>query len=61
MPRIVSIIPPESKGTATLSTGTKVLLDNGEYLQHVNKITLVAEPGSRGRQSLRCIQPIKSK
>lgn len=45
MPRIVSIIPPESKGTATLSTGTKVLLDNGEYLQHVNKITLVAEPG----------------
>ncbi|WCS38937.1 hypothetical protein [Acinetobacter baumannii] len=45
MPRIASIIPPESKGTATLSTGTKVLLDNGEYLQHVNKITLVAEPG----------------
>ncbi|EHU1961522.1 hypothetical protein [Acinetobacter baumannii] len=45
MPRVASIIPPVSKGTATLSTGTKVLLDNGEYLQHVNKITLVAEPG----------------
>lgn len=45
MPRIASIIPPESKGKLTLSQGTKVLLDNGEYLQHVNKITLVAEPG----------------
>jgi len=44
MPRVASIIPPESKGSLTLSRGTKVLLDNGEYLQHVNKITLVAEP-----------------
>lgn len=45
MPKVASIIPPESKGKLTLSQGTKVLLDNGEYLQHVNKITLVAEPG----------------
>lgn len=45
MPRVASIIPPESKGSLTLCNGTKVLLDNGEYLQHVNKITLVAEPG----------------
>ncbi|HDI1568729.1 TPA: hypothetical protein PKR15_000273 [Acinetobacter baumannii] len=44
MPRVASIIPPESKGSLTLSRGTKVLLDNGEYLQYVNKITLVAEP-----------------
>lgn len=45
MPRVASIIPPENKGGLTLCNGTKVLLDNGEYLQHVNKITLVAEPG----------------
>lgn len=45
MPRIASILPPESKGSLTLCNGTKVLLDNGEYLQHVSKITLVAEPG----------------
>ncbi|MDA3462723.1 hypothetical protein [Acinetobacter pittii] len=45
MPRITSIIPPESNGNVSFSNGTKVLLDNGEYLQHVNKITLVAEPG----------------
>ncbi|WP_424585470.1 hypothetical protein [Acinetobacter baumannii] len=45
MPRVASIIPPDSKGSLTLCNGTKVLLDNGEYLQHVNKITLVAEPG----------------
>ncbi|MDD9319972.1 hypothetical protein M0O54_07515 [Acinetobacter lactucae] len=45
MPRVASIIPPDSKGSLTLSNGTQVLLDNGEYLQHVNKITLVAEPG----------------
>lgn len=45
MPRVASIIPPDSKGNLTLCNGTKVLLDNGEYLQHVNKITLVAEPG----------------
>lgn len=44
MPRVASIIPPESKGKLTLSQGTKVLLDNGEYLHCVNKITLVAEP-----------------
>jgi len=45
MPRIASIIPPVTKGKVTSTQGTKVLLDNGEYLQHVNKITLVAEPG----------------
>lgn len=45
MPRVASIIPPDSKGSLTLCNGTQVLLDNGEYLQHVNKITLVAEPG----------------
>lgn len=43
MPRIASIIPPVSKGKVTPSQGTKVLLDNGEYLEAVNKITLVAE------------------
>ncbi|MDC5443918.1 hypothetical protein NRA37_06780 [Acinetobacter baumannii] len=45
MPRVASIIPPEGKGSARSCDGTKVLLDNGEYLQHVNKITLLAEPG----------------
>lgn len=45
MVRVASIIPPDSKGSLTLCNGTQVLLDNGEYLQHVNKITLVAEPG----------------
>lgn len=43
MPRIASIIPPVSKGKVTSTQGTKVLLDNGEYLEAVNKITLVAE------------------
>ncbi|WP_335953709.1 hypothetical protein [Acinetobacter higginsii] len=43
MPKIVSVIPPKGT-TITPSQGTKVLLDNGEYLNCINKITLVAEP-----------------
>ncbi len=46
MPRIVSIIPPKDGSNITKTQGTKILLDNGEYLRHVHKITLVAEPES---------------
>ncbi|HHP4810588.1 TPA: hypothetical protein ACSBZ0_002950 [Acinetobacter baumannii] len=46
MPRIVSVIPPKDDSNITKTQGTKILLDNGEYLRHVHKITLVAEPES---------------
>ncbi|HHP8252892.1 TPA: hypothetical protein ACSIYJ_003514 [Acinetobacter baumannii] len=46
MPRIVSVIPPKDDSSITKAQGTKILLDNGEYLRHVHKITLVAEPES---------------
>ncbi|MCZ6920296.1 MULTISPECIES: hypothetical protein [Acinetobacter calcoaceticus/baumannii complex] len=46
MPRIVSVIPPKDDYNITKTQGTKILLDNGEYLRHVHKITLVAEPES---------------
>ncbi|MDC5277653.1 hypothetical protein OHX04_06645 [Acinetobacter baumannii] len=46
MPRIVSVIPPKDDSDITRAQGTKILLDNGEYLRHVHKITLVAEPES---------------
>ncbi|MDC4870777.1 hypothetical protein OHW09_09895 [Acinetobacter baumannii] len=46
MPRIVSVIPPKDDSNITKAQGTKILLDNGEYLRHVHKITLVAEPES---------------
>ncbi|EMB5688809.1 hypothetical protein N0P26_000142 [Acinetobacter baumannii] len=46
MPRIVSVIPPKDDSNITKVQGTKILLDNGEYLRHVHKITLVAEPES---------------
>lgn len=46
MPRIVSVIPPKDGSNITKTQGTKILLDNGEYLRHVHKITLVAEPES---------------
>ncbi|MGQ1143207.1 hypothetical protein ACT4VO_12500 [Acinetobacter baumannii] len=46
MPRIVSVIPPKDASNITKAQGTKILLDNGEYLRHVHKITLVAEPES---------------
>lgn len=46
MPRIVSVIPPKDDSDITKAQGTKILLDNGEYLRHVHKITLVAEPES---------------
>lgn len=46
MPRIVSVIPPKDESNITKTQGTKILLDNGEYLRHVHKITLVAEPDS---------------
>ncbi|WP_335876558.1 hypothetical protein [Acinetobacter baumannii] len=46
MPRIVSVIPPKDDSDITKAQGTKILLDNGEYLRHVHKITLVAEPDS---------------
>lgn len=44
MTKVVSIVPPSMDGkNVTMCQGTKVLLDNGEYLQGVSKITLVAE------------------
>lgn len=43
MPRIVSVIPPKDDSDITKAQGTKILLDNGEYLRCVHKITLVAE------------------
>ncbi|NDW62750.1 hypothetical protein [Acinetobacter baumannii] len=46
MPRIVSVVPPKDDSDITKAQGTKILLDNGEYLRHVHKITLVAEPDS---------------
>lgn len=46
MPRIVSVVPPKDDYDITKAQGTKILLDNGEYLRHVHKITLVAEPDS---------------
>lgn len=46
MPRIVSVIPPKDDSDITKAQGTKILLDNGEYLRCVHKITLVAEPES---------------
>ncbi|MDC4776198.1 hypothetical protein OHV98_18075 [Acinetobacter baumannii] len=46
MPRIVSVIPPKDDSNITKAQGTKILLDNGEYLRCVHKITLVAEPES---------------
>ncbi|MDC5216851.1 hypothetical protein OHW69_19550 [Acinetobacter baumannii] len=46
MPRIVSVVPPKDDSDITKARGTKILLDNGEYLRHVHKITLVAEPDS---------------
>ncbi|WP_171407487.1 hypothetical protein [Acinetobacter sp. 2JN-4] len=46
MPKIVSVIPPSIDGQrSTKVLGTKVLLDNGEYLQGVTKVTLIADPG----------------
>ncbi len=44
MAKVVSIIPPKDGRSGTRVQGTKVLLDNGEYLDCINKITLVAEP-----------------
>ncbi len=46
MPRIVSVIPPKDDSNITKAQGTKILLDNGEYLRCVHKITLVAEVDS---------------
>ncbi|MFA3656276.1 hypothetical protein KWF60_17475 [Acinetobacter baumannii] len=46
MPRIVSVIPPKDDSNITKAQGTKILLDNGEYLRCVHKITLVAEADS---------------
>ncbi|VCZ57970.1 hypothetical protein BANRA_02739 [Acinetobacter baumannii] len=46
MPRIVSVIPPKDDSNITKAQGTKILLDNGEYLRCVHKITLVAEAES---------------
>ncbi|WP_315075545.1 hypothetical protein [Acinetobacter guillouiae] len=46
MPRVVSVIPApnnNSKHQSHLVNGTKVLLDDGSYLQGVVKVTLVAE------------------
>lgn len=47
MPRIVSVIPAannrEEKNSIQVCNGTKVLLDDGSYLENIKKITLVAE------------------
>ncbi|AUX84873.1 hypothetical protein C3F34_01480 [Acinetobacter sp. ACNIH2] len=45
MARVVSIIPPLKEGNkhAHLAQGTKVLLDDGSYLEGVMSITLKAE------------------
>lgn len=46
MPRVVSVIPApnsSSKYKSQLVNGTKILLDDGTYLQGVTKVTLVAE------------------
>lgn len=46
MVRIVSVIPPKDDSNITKAYGTKILLDNGEYLRCIHKITLVAEAES---------------
>lgn len=47
MPRVVSVIPvPNTSGrknSIQVVNGTKVLLDDGSYLENIQKITLVAE------------------
>lgn len=45
MPKVVSIIPSKNKRKHGVHTtqGTQVLLDNGEKLEGVHKVTLVAE------------------
>lgn len=45
MPKVVSIIPSEKDNDsgAHLTRGTKILLDDGSYLQGVVKVVLVAE------------------
>lgn len=45
MPKVVSIIPSEKDDDsgAHLTRGTKILLDDGSYLQGVVKVVLVAE------------------
>lgn len=50
MAKVVSIVPT-SKCTNTntnahAAQGTKVLLDDGSRLEHVHKVTLVAEKGA---------------
>lgn len=46
MPRVVSVIPapnPLKTNSVQLCNGTKVLLDDGSYLENIQKITLIAE------------------
>ncbi|BAP36669.1 hypothetical protein [Acinetobacter guillouiae] len=45
MPKVVSVIPAPNNSNrgAQLVNGSKVLLDDGTYLQGVVKVTLVAE------------------
>lgn len=47
MTRVVSIIPShkDSETGVHVVQGTKVLLDDGSYLQGINSITLKAEAG----------------
>lgn len=47
MPKVISVIPPTNplkEHSVALCNGTKVLLDDGSYLENIQKITLVAEP-----------------
>lgn len=44
MCKVVSIIPPQNEGEHTRTQGTKVLLDNGEYLRGVRSIRLECDP-----------------
>lgn len=46
MCKVVSIIPPQNDGELTRTQGTKVLLDNGEYLRGVRSIRLECDPDS---------------
>lgn len=43
MTKVVSIIPSKGGRSGTRVQGTKVLLDNGEYLRCVSKVTLIAD------------------
>lgn len=59
MSKVVSVIPPQKDDQASTSVlGTKVLLDNGDYLQGVTRVTLVADPANHLWKAIIEVHPI---